>query len=85
MRNVVIVLSITIALLVGCVVGSVGTQLVVPPAKAATSPTRWEYYFTSLEVGRDRENTQKLNKIGAQGWELTNVQGLTVYFKRPAD
>jgi hypothetical protein len=41
-------------------------------------PTEWEY-LTLIE----RDDTD-LNALGAEGWELTGVSGMKLYFKRPA-
>jgi len=61
---------------VGCVTGSVASQLVVPPVRAGTQPVRSEYLCGSAEYGR---LTATLNQLGAQGWELvtaSHVPGL---------
>lgn len=41
-------------------------------------PTQWEYL-----VLMERDDTD-LNVLGAEGWELTGVSGMKLYFKRPA-
>jgi hypothetical protein len=76
--------------LVGCAVGGVSSQLVVPAANAqhSAAPTRWEYRcmtdtsWENVRVG--------MNGAGAQGWELvshTYAPGIadanTACFKRP--
>ncbi len=43
-----------------------------------THPNEWEY-LTLIE----RDDTD-LNALGAEGWELTGVSGMKLYFKRPA-
>lgn len=56
--------------IVGCATGSVAAQLVVPPARAGTAPTRWEYHCLSIGGGAV---TSTLNKLSAEGWELASV------------
>lgn len=60
---------IAIVFVVGCATGGVAAQLVVPPVRAGTSPTRWEYQCLSLGT-EGRGVTSTLNKVGAEGWEL---------------
>jgi hypothetical protein len=58
--------------------------LVVPPARAGTSPTRWEY---ACKIWDYDGVTTKANLFGAEGWELVTVAALpyqeTWCFKRP--
>jgi hypothetical protein len=63
---------IAIVFVVGCATGGVAAQLVVPPVRAGTSPTRWEYHCerVSTEGGRV---TPILNQLGAEGWELVSM------------
>ena len=73
--------------LVGCAVGGVSSQLVVPKASAqqAATLTKWEYLCPAMVNGDDWP--AETNKAGAQGWELVSAQwiGPNVYpcFKRP--
>jgi hypothetical protein len=60
-------IALGIVFLIGCAVGGVSSQFVVPPARAGTNPTRWEYYCIE---GIDRIN-ERADKMGAQGWEMT--------------
>ncbi|HEX3762901.1 MAG TPA: hypothetical protein VHW23_29595 [Kofleriaceae bacterium] len=62
---------IAIVFVIGCATGGVAAQLVVPPVRAGTAPTRWEYQCAT--VGVDGGMTSGLNKLGAQGWELVSV------------
>jgi hypothetical protein len=63
---------IAIVFVVGCATGGVAAQLVVPPVRAGTSPTRWEY--ECVVADRDAEDvTATLNKLGTQGWELVSM------------
>ncbi len=52
------------AFLLGCVVTACATQLVIPKARAGTSPARWEYVCIG---GGDMK---EWNRAGAEGWEL---------------
>jgi hypothetical protein len=62
---------IAVVFVIGCATGGVAAQLVVPPVRAGTSPTRWEYPCASArEEARAQED---LNKLGAEGWELVGV------------
>jgi hypothetical protein len=61
---------IAILFVVGCATGGVAAQLVVPPVRAGTEPTRWEYQCLSVGGGGV---TSTLNKLGAQGWELASM------------
>ena len=63
--------TIIIAFGVGCGASQIGSQFVVAPARAGTSPTRWEYDCRNAEDGI----TDMANKLGAQGWELAAGAG----------
>lgn len=63
---------IAIVFIVGCATGGVAAQLVVPPVRAGTSPTRWEYQCTIAD-SNDGEVVPALNQLGAEGWELVNT------------
>jgi hypothetical protein len=67
---------IAIIFLVGCATGGVASQLVVPPARAGTAPTRWEHFCRRASAasltGVD-SFTEKLDDAGARGWELVSV------------
>lgn len=63
---------IAIVFVIGCATGGVAAQLVVPPVRAGTSPTRWEYQCVeSRAEGSDVTST--LNQLGLQGWELASM------------
>ena len=64
---------IALVFVVGCATGGVAAQLVVPPVRAGTSPTRWEYKCAHAEFDADGGVTAKLNKLGAEGWELVSM------------
>jgi hypothetical protein len=77
--------------LVGCAVGGVSSQLVVPKASAQQSSpiTRWEY--RCMTDGWEAVRTA-MNGAGAQGWELVSyttpdavvaLTPSTACFKRP--
>jgi hypothetical protein len=53
--------------------GGVAAQLVVPPVRAGTAPTRWEYQCALVEGSYGTEVTPTLNKLGAEGWELVSM------------
>jgi hypothetical protein len=58
--------------------------LVVPPARAGTSPQRWEYACGKLGTYDDPPDFAAVaNKFGAQGWELSTLGGYWYCFKRP--
>jgi hypothetical protein len=62
---------IAIVFVVGCATGGVAAQLVVPPVRAGTSPTRWEYQCA--RIGSPAADvTAAMNKLGAEGWELVS-------------
>jgi len=55
--------------ILGCATGGAVAQLAVPPVRAGTDPTRWEYNCISSEAGTINSD---LNKMGGQGWELAS-------------
>lgn len=80
-------LVVVAVFLVGCAVGGVSGQLVVPQASAqqAATLTKWEY---SCFKENDSETVVvQANRFGAQGWEMITVDGTvgatTWCFKRP--
>ena len=46
---------------------------------------KWEYLVKRHEPGfMNPSDTQDwLNSLGREGWELTDIQGIWVFFKRP--
>jgi hypothetical protein len=69
--------------LVAFVFGCVTEALVVPPVRAGTNPTRWEYKCIDEGPG---EIEAAANKLGTQGWEISSVGGTDHHrwcFKRP--
>ena len=59
--------TLAIIFIIGCATGGVASQFVVPPVRAGTSPTRWEYVCIASKPGAfDRD----LSRMGAEGWEL---------------
>jgi len=64
-----------IVFVVGCATGGVAAQLVVPPVRAGTSPTRWEYQCVTVESDKIElaPVNSALNKLGAQGWQLVSI------------
>ena len=65
---------IAIVFIVGCATGGVVAQLVVPPVRAGTSPTRWEYQCAEAGFIPDGTLAANLNKLGAEGWELVSME-----------
>ena len=62
---------IGIVFILGCATGGVASQLVIPPVRAGTAPTQWEYQCLRVDGGGGV--TATLNKVGAEGWELVGV------------
>jgi hypothetical protein len=59
--------------LVGCAVGGVSSQVVVPKASAQQQGlTKWEY--TCADSPPTEELTSWANKFGAQGWEMVTAE-----------
>ncbi|HEX3475357.1 MAG TPA: hypothetical protein VHT91_10075 [Kofleriaceae bacterium] len=56
--------------IVGCATGGVAAQLVVPPVRAGTAPTRWEYQCPVVDKA---VVTSTVNRLGAEGWELVST------------
>jgi hypothetical protein len=81
-------LSIAAVFLVGCAVGGVSSQLVVPQASAqqAATLTKWEYacYKLPLGGGDTGDVVREMNRRGAESWELEGAANDgRVCFKRP--
>jgi len=59
--------------LVGCAVGGVSSQLVVPKAHAEQDAalTKWEYKCVAAQ---DHHVIETLNPLGAEGWEISTVR-----------
>ena len=85
-------LGVAAVFLVGCAVGGVSSQVVVPKAsaqQAATAAlTRWEYRCMT-DASWEKVRTD-MNGAGAQGWELVShtyepglIDATTACFKRP--
>ncbi|HEY5944010.1 MAG TPA: hypothetical protein VIV40_00890 [Kofleriaceae bacterium] len=68
--------TLAIIFIIGCATGGVASQLAVPPVRAGTNPTRWEYSCVASQTGKINEG---LNQMGAQGWEL--VSGFVTRFE----
>jgi hypothetical protein len=64
---------IAVVFVVGCATGGVAAQLVVPPVRAGTSPTRWEYHCAGADTTAEGGATWTLNKLGAEGWEIASM------------
>lgn len=64
-------IALALVFIVGCATGGVAAQLVVPPVRAGTAPTRWEYHCD--DEGTTEKLTEALNEAGAAGWELAGL------------
>jgi hypothetical protein len=64
--------AIALAVLVGCVTGSVVTREVSRPATAQGAP-KWEYIC--VEKTRPEDIQEYANKAGAAGWQLATAGG----------
>jgi hypothetical protein len=97
MRRSVLILSLTIAFLVGCVATMAARDFVVPPARAGTDPMKWEgmcAFWSDVGIENPSEHASakgwnsKLAEFGGQGWEPFAVEWehgsmVSVCFKRP--
>jgi hypothetical protein len=77
--------KIAFALLVVFFAGCAASRLIVPPARAGTSPQRWEYTCPYVSHNDATAVAETANKFGAEGWEWSGVFGNApaVCFKRP--
>jgi len=64
---------VTIVFIIGCATGGVASQLVVPPVRAGTAPTRWEYLCNEATFATMRQLRAALNEAGDVGWEAVSV------------
>jgi hypothetical protein len=62
-------LIVGLIFVIGCIAGGAASQMVVPPARAGTAPTRWEYLCSQST----HSPVDALNKAGEQGWELVTL------------
>jgi hypothetical protein len=86
MRNRLLVGAV---FLVGCAVGGVSSQVVVPRASAqqAAALTKWEMVCVNI-FDRDIDDvaanaTQAGNRFGSEGWEPLGGIDTVACFKRP--
>lgn len=71
MRDFVLGLSVSIAFIVGCLVGGSSPQTAVPNAAAEPDgPRRYEYKCTNEETLGADDFAKRLNREGAEGWDL---------------
>jgi hypothetical protein len=78
--------AIAIALVFGCATGAALDNIIVP-ARAAAGPS---YEYMTLDVqatfgmtgGNAEEQTQVLNKFGAEGWRVVGSLGAKLYLER---
>ena len=90
MKRLCLAMALTIAFLFGCITAHVAPDLIAPPARAGTSPQKWEYFCMvpdySGGFGRVTEKgVKELNDVGRQGWELVTAysEKSSFCFKRP--
>jgi hypothetical protein len=82
--------GVALVFLVGCAVGGVSSQAVVPKASAQQAQlTRWEY-TCRVPYEANEKVSQLANRFGAEGWELITVRSVgrepeldVLCFKRP--
>lgn len=80
-------MGVVAVFLVGCAVGGVSSQVVVPKASAqqAATLTKWEYF---CETQFAHTTAASANKLGEQRWEMVGVSvkpgnELAACYKRP--
>jgi hypothetical protein len=74
-RSLVIAL-VSLGFAAGCLISWLSPVL-VPPARAGTTPQRWEYQCDN--------DVRGFNRLGREGWEMAAGGGVagTFCFKRP--
>lgn len=72
-----------IAFLIGCAATVVTQSLIVPPIRANTNPTKWEYNCFMIQSSQQEPEPEILNEFGAQGWDLVTNSGNRFCLKRP--
>ena len=60
---------IAITFVIGCATGSIASQIVVPPVRAGTHPTRWEYACRKVSD----QLSVTMSELGEEGWELVSA------------
>jgi hypothetical protein len=74
MKRLCFAMALIIMFLVGCITAHVASELVIPPAKAGTNPTKWEYVCHRHEGGNlATKLTEASNQAGSQGWEMVSA------------
>lgn len=73
-------LAVVVAFLAGCVVHDV--VAVAPPARAGTSPQRWEYHCENYDGSDPAALSSMSNKAGSEGWEMAASTMRMMCFKR---
>jgi hypothetical protein len=76
---------IALVFIIGCATGGVSSQLassqlIVPPARAGTNPTRWEYLCASNSMLLSSDMTRS----GSEGWELVSAVPVHEEHESPA-
>lgn len=83
MRQSKAVVLVLLGIVVGCAAERV---LSVPPARAGTSPQKWEYACREAFNMNENDENKLANQFGQQGWELAAVGAANASvwcFKRP--
>jgi hypothetical protein len=81
-------LGVGLVFLLGCGVGGVSSQLVVPKANAQQAATlsRWEVHCVPIRdsLGAEAQTAGRVgNKLGAEGWEPAMANDQVWCWKRP--
>jgi len=74
-------ITVSALLVAAFALGCATATLVVPPVRAGTSPTRWEYHCIARAHLEDLQEDS--SKLGVQGWEMAAGDGNHWCFKRP--
>lgn len=81
MKKTIIAMALIIAFLLGCAASRLAGDFTVPPARAGTDTTKWEY--TCFKAPRSTSDIEKRSdKLGAEGWEMAAGNRMVYCFKR---
>jgi len=85
-QKLVLILSLAVVFLLGCLSATLVPKSSVAPAKAAV-PSQWEHRCFKGDVsgnGYEEATTNILTKVGREGWQLVAIgAGARFCFKRP--
>ena len=62
-----------VVFVIGCAVGGAASHFVVPPVRAGTNPTRWEYACLQKPSTNPSNILTQSNQLGTQGWEMVTA------------